>query len=181
MYEGKLVRLRELRLEEVPLFIGWLNELETVRQIANFRLPLTIEQERNWLKTATDADDACHFAVETLDGTLIGSCCCMELNWQSRTCKVGWVIGNPEARGKGYGTDLIQTLLRVCFQELNLHKVSLGVFEHNERAVRLYERLGFVREGVLREQRYTPGKRWDEYIYGMSAANGRITKYEKIS
>jgi RimJ/RimL family protein N-acetyltransferase len=69
-------------------------------------------------------------------------------------------------RGKGYGTDMIETLLRVCFEGLGLRKVSLCVYEFNE-ARRLYERLGFALEGTLRKERFVRGRWWDELRYGM--------------
>ncbi len=167
MYEGKSVRLRVHRPEDAKIFAAWVNDLETMRQTANFRLPISVNMEREWLEGAPREKDACHFAVETLSGKLIGSCSYREINWQSRNCTVGWFIGDRSMRGKGYGSDMIRALLSICFDELDLHKVTLAVFEHNARAIALYERLGFVREGALREQLYSMGRRWDEYIYGM--------------
>ena len=79
----------------------------------------------------------------------------------------GWFIGDPAMRGKGYGSDMILTFLKYLFEERNMDRVALTVNGYNAGAIRLYERLGFVREGVLRENVYTLGRFHDEYVYAM--------------
>lgn len=169
MYEGKKVRLRAFRVEDAESLVQWMNDLTLSRQISGGgRMPMLLEEEREWiLQYGRQCPDEANFAVETLEGRLIGSCGYRNVNWRDRTCTVGWQIADPEMRGQGLGTDLIQTLLRILFWDLDMHKVSLEVFSHNVPAVRLYDRLGFVREGVFREQIYAMGRRWDLYRYSL--------------
>ena len=167
MYEGKLVRLREMRAGDAEKYVVWMYVPDTADKLSGGAMPLTLEQEKEWIaKNAGRQDDCCHFAVETLDGTLIGSCSYHMLDWKNRKCMIGWQIGNSEMRGKGYGTDMIETLLKVCFEVLGLRKVSLDVFEFNE-AIHLYERLGFTLEGVFRKEKFVRGKWWDGRRYGL--------------
>lgn len=170
MYEGKWVRLRELRVEEAPQLQKWMNDLRLAQCLrGGAALPYTLEQERQWvLDNGAARADSCQFSVERLeDGRLIGGCGYFDYSGQRRSCKVGFFIGDADMRGRGYGTDMIQTLLRLCFTELGVRKVSLNVFAYNERAVRLYERLGFVREGTFREEVFCRDRWWDEYRYGL--------------
>jgi|GEM_PF-1047893 len=167
MYEGRLVRLREMRMEDAEKYVAWMNNRDISEKLAGGAMPLSLSQERDWISRSSGQQaDACHFAVETLEGRLLGSCSYHMLDWKNRRCMVGWQIGDPEMRGKGYGTDMIETLLEVCFQVLGLRKVSLNAYEFNE-AIRLYERLGFIREGAFRKERFVRGKWWDEYRYGL--------------
>jgi RimJ/RimL family protein N-acetyltransferase len=167
MYEGRRVKLREMRVEDAETYVRWLNQPDMAERIMGGAMPLTLEQEKDWIsKNAGRQDDSCHFAVETIEGKLIGVCSYHKLDWKNRKCEVGWFIGDPENRGQGYGADLIETLLNICFNVLGLRKVSLLVFEFNE-AVRLYERLGFKLEGVLRKEKFVRGKWWDERRYGL--------------
>jgi RimJ/RimL family protein N-acetyltransferase len=168
MYEGALVRLREMRQEDAEHFVRWMNSPETSDLIAGGLMPMTLSQENDWIAAnAGQRDERCNFAVETLDGKLIGMCSYQALDWKNRRCMVGWFLGDTDARGRGCGTDMIETLLGVCFQVLRLRKVRLNVFEFNNRAIRLYEKLGFRLEGVFRGERFARGQWWDELRYGM--------------
>lgn len=169
MYAGKLVRLRELRPSDAPRFVEWLNNVDTARRLyGGGAVPYTLDEEEGFVRRfGGHRDDECHFAIETLEGVLLGVCSYSEINWVSRNCMLGWFIGDPEMRGRGYGTDVIKILLRICFNELDMHKVSLNVFEHNEDAIRLYEKLGFVREGARRSAVYSMGRRWDDARYSI--------------
>jgi RimJ/RimL family protein N-acetyltransferase len=76
-------------------------------------------------------------------------------------------FGDRQNWGKGYGTEAMRLALNFAFNELNLHRVQLSVFDYNERAIALYEKMGFVREGVYREYLQRDGKRYDMYLYGL--------------
>ena len=65
------------------------------------------------------------------------------VNWNGRDAFVGLGIGETEYWNKGYGTDVMNVLLRYAFMELNLLRVTLSVFEYNPRAIRSYEKAGF--------------------------------------
>jgi RimJ/RimL family protein N-acetyltransferase len=76
-------------------------------------------------------------------------------------------IGERDAWGQGYGTEALHLALQYAFDELNLHRITLTVIAYNERAIALYERAGFQREGVFREFGQRDGKRYDMYLYGL--------------
>jgi RimJ/RimL family protein N-acetyltransferase len=80
---------------------------------------------------------------------------------------VGIGIGDRDFWGKGYGTDAMNVILRYAFQELNLRRVSLDTFEYNPRAIRSYEKAGFVHEGRAREYLLREGRRWDLIYMGI--------------
>lgn len=79
-----------------------------------------------------------------------------------------WIgIGERALWGRGYGSDAAKILLRFAFQELNLHRVSLAVFEYNARAIRSYEKSAFVQEGRERGVLHRNGRRWDGILMGI--------------
>jgi RimJ/RimL family protein N-acetyltransferase len=82
-------------------------------------------------------------------------------NWAHGNAWVGIGLGEREYWGKGYGTDAMRLALRYAFMELNLHRVTLDVFEYNPRAIRSYEKAGFRPEGRQRQALIRNGKRWD--------------------
>jgi len=69
--------------------------------------------------------------------------------------------------GKGYGTDAMRVLLRFAFTEINLHRVSLTVFGYNPRAIRSYEKAGFVVEGRARQRLRRDGQWWEVVYMGI--------------
>lgn len=108
------------------------------------------------------------FHIRALDGDqLIGMCDLTVDYWAHREAWVAIGLGDRNYWGKGYGTDAMQLLLRYAFQELNLWRVSLGVFGYNTRAQRSYEKCGFTVEGAVRHRLRRDDQRWDMVIMGL--------------
>ena len=102
------------------------------------------------------------FMIRTLEGNnLIGQLAFDGVQWPHADTFVSISIGEREYWDKGYGTDAMRVILRYAFIELNLHRVSLNVFEYNQRAVRSYEKAGFNHEGRVRQFLNRFGQRWD--------------------
>lgn len=73
----------------------------------------------------------------------------------------------PEYQGEGYGSEAIRWVLDYAFRRAGLHRVNIRAFGWNEGAWKLYERLGFKREGVMREELWHEGRWWDGILMGM--------------
>ena len=82
-------------------------------------------------------------------------------------------IGEPEAWGRGFGTETTGLMVAHAFGRLGVHRVALSVFAFNERAVRAYEKAGFMIEGRAREAVWRDGRFWDEIHMGILAAEWR--------
>ncbi len=108
------------------------------------------------------------FAVRTLgaEPQLVGLVALDEVLWPQRG---GWLAMeiDPHQWGQGYGREALSLLLRFAFDELNLRRLSLTVFSYNARAIRLYEGLGFQREGTFREFLVRDGQPYDMLLYGL--------------
>jgi RimJ/RimL family protein N-acetyltransferase len=98
---------------------------------------------------------------------LLGDITLSVINWGSRDAFAGIGIGAREFWGKGYGTEAMELILRYGFTELNLRRISLTVFEFNQRAVRSYEKVGFRLEGRQRQFMRREGRRWDILYMGI--------------
>ncbi len=108
------------------------------------------------------------FAIRTLEpDRLIGICNISGEAAPHAESFVGIGIGEREQWSKGYGTDAMQVILRYAFNELNLRRVALSVSENNPRAIRSYEKAGFVREGKMRNFFLRDGKRWNLVFMGI--------------
>jgi [ribosomal protein S5]-alanine N-acetyltransferase len=87
-----------------------------------------------------------------------------QIDWRSRHASFGVAIGDSENWGKGYGTDATRLMVHYAFATLNLNRVWLLVLEYNERGIRCYEKVGFRKEGLLRQEHFREGRYWDTYL-----------------
>lgn len=158
--------LRALEKEDLERCYRWINDPQIVHTLKS-RYPMAIEKEAEWLERAIHSDaKQRHFAIERRDDrSHIGNASLHEIDWISRVSSFGMFIGEPGAWNKGFGSDSIRTLCRFAFEEMNLRKLKINVFEYNERAKHLLESLGFSKEGVLREEFYRDGNYHDIVIY----------------
>jgi RimJ/RimL family protein N-acetyltransferase len=161
LFTGKLVRLAAPTHEDHTLYAKWSHDAEYGRLVSFMAAKPEPE-------SAFQRRDTYDFTIRTLaDDLTIGFCALFEVKPSHKTCMVGIGIGNPDYLGRGYGTDAMDVLLGYAFRELNLHRVSLGVFGYNTRAQRSYEKLGFVREGAERESVYRDDVRYDNIYMGI--------------
>jgi len=169
---GKRVRLVALDPErDASLRVQWFGNSEFARMLDTSVFPrLSPKAIRSWMDKHTTDWLAYEFVIETLeenrnigfvglDGNGITS--------PHRDAFVGIGIGPEELWGKGYGTDALETILRYAFNELNLHRVSLNVFEYNARGLRAYEKCGFHVEGRERQRVSREGQRFDMIYMGL--------------
>jgi diamine N-acetyltransferase len=161
--EGEQVALGPLRREHIPLYLRWINDFGTTRTLGVPPRPMTLEQETAWYEQAAVDDGRIAFTIyERSTSRAIGNCGLHEVDLANRRTVVGIMIGEPEARGRGYGTEAMRLLLDYAFTVLGLHSVMLTVFEYNAAGRRCYEKVGFREMGRRRESRWYHGRFWDE-------------------
>lgn len=137
-----------------------------IRQQAGVSLPLTESAVADFVE---DTEDTVQFLV-CHGGTPIGHVVLTELDTQASTGELGWIVILPDKQGNGYATEAAGLCLTHAFDDRGLHKVWARVNDGNGASIRLLEKLGFQREGMLREQEYADGEFVDVYRYGLLAA-----------
>ena len=155
--EGKKVRLRPMEEHDLPSFVEWLADREVTRWLAEMSDPPTLEEEHEWYDRRRSDPDSLMWAIETVDGRLVGSTE-LRLEPARRKAEFGIVIGDRSQWSRGLGTEALRLVLAYAFGELELNRVELTTAEDNERAIRSYKKVGFVREGLKRQDRMVEGK-----------------------
>lgn len=133
-----------------------------------FRHPLTEEQLLDhWGPViAGTQPDTRFYRIE--DGEAIGVVELALIDRVNRSARVArLLLGRGEHRGHGVGAAALRLLLQVCFGELDLNRVSLGVFDFNTPAIRCYEKVGFRKEGLIREARRVGEEYWSNFEMGI--------------
>jgi RimJ/RimL family protein N-acetyltransferase len=173
MVSGSLVRLRAVEARDVEPLYEWFNDPVAVEGLA-IRYPPSMQVEREWVEGAGVVSYArVLFSVETHDGDFLGTCGLFKTNLPENRCaELGLALVRPGSRGRGYGTDTVRTLCRFGFDEMNLHRIELLVFAHNDAARRVYEKCGFTVECVARQAHWGEG-RWNDDVH-MALLEGEL-------
>lgn len=154
---GEKVRLRPLQESDLPRFVEWLQDREVARWLERMGEPPTLEDEYEWYYGKRSDPDNVMWAIETVDGPLIGNVE-LRLTPRSRRAELGIAIQDRTRWNKGCGTEAVRLVLDYAFGELALNRVELTTDEANARAIRCYEKCGFKREGLLRQHRLIDGR-----------------------
>lgn len=161
MIYGERLRLRALERSDVPRYYEWVNDPEITDGLKLF-LPMSTLDEEKWFESSTQGPQETRpLVIEIQEGNgwrMIGNCSFIDLDWVARSAEFGIMIGDKTVWNQGYGTETVLLLLRHGFNTLNLNHVGLKVFADNARAIRAYEKAGFVHEGRMRQAVYRQGK-----------------------
>lgn len=171
--EGERVALREFRQEDVAILHGWVNDREVVRYLSWAVFPQTLRDTESFVEAQMRGADPLNrafvIALREPEELCIGTLGCHNIDWRSRNAELGIVVGRREYLGKGYGAEAMRLLLGFCFDELNLHRVFLRVFDFNQRAIGSYLKCGFLEEGRLRQAFFRDGQYHDVVVMGLLA------------
>lgn len=174
LFEGELIRLAPIDPEKDAETISkWthdpeylrLTDLDPARPLAPGQVKKKLEDQD---KDAEKGRNQFHFAIRAKsDDRLIGLVSLFWIHWMHGAAAMRLSIGQPDDRGRGYGSDALKIILRYAFDELNLHRIGATVFEYNPRAVKLLERAGFAVEVRRRQAIHRDGRRWDILELGL--------------
>jgi len=163
---GQHVYLGPIRRDLAPVYQRWMNDLEVSRTLtAHWRVPFTVEDEIEWFEQARRDPTRRVFTIyERSTWRPIGNTGLHQIDHRHGTAEFGIMIGEADARGRGYGTEATRLMLDYAFTVLGLHNVMLRVYAYNLPAHRAYSKAGF-REFGRRREAVRMGGRWWDVIY----------------
>jgi diamine N-acetyltransferase len=181
MLYGKRIRLRAIEKEDLPIFVMWLNDPEVRRNLQLFQ-PMSLAQEEEWFKGTLQLpveEQPLMIEIKIAEEWQpVGNVGYLKIRNADRAVEIGIVIGEKKFWGQGYGTEAIRLMLRHGFQELNLNRIYLRVYETNLRGIRSYEKAGFKLEGRLRQDRFMDGKYIDVLLMSVLRSEFKEDKSE---
>jgi RimJ/RimL family protein N-acetyltransferase len=168
------ITLRGFTKDDIPRLVDWVNSGGPdffVRWAGTaLEYPLTQAQLEAHLAEAEGAEATRRIfaAVDHATGEVIGHAEFSRIDRKNRSASISrLLVGEPAARGKGAGKQIVSRLLDVAFGEMSLHRVDLYVLELHISALSMYKGLGFKTEGHLVEARRAGGKYWNAYYMAM--------------
>lgn len=162
---GEKTVLRPGEDNDLQYLFKWYNDAELNKLAGWSDSKVTVDKLRYNLYRSYGSDPM-NLMIDDEDGRPIGTIQLYDFNDQDKSCKLGIRIGDRNYWGKGYGEDAVNTLLEYAFMQLDLYRVTLKVYEYNERAARCYVKCGFKHEGRTRQSAYIDGAFYDELIMG---------------
>ncbi|MDW8801388.1 GNAT family protein [Clostridium sp. A1-XYC3] len=169
LLKGSNVRLTSLKESDLTIFESWYNDINFLRLYDMIPAIPKCESELNeMLKEIKNSNDRYIFAIRTIEeDKFVGVTGFENILWNNSTAVIYIGIGDNTYRGKGIGKEALALTMEFGFQELNLHRIGLNVLSYNKPALKLYENLGFKKEGTYREFIHRDGKRHDMYLYSI--------------
>lgn len=169
LLKGERVRLTAFLDNDITSLKSWYGEAEFLRYYDYApSFPKSEKQLTEMIAKIRGSNNEYIFTIRNIEGDeLIGVCGFENILWNNGTGTVYIGLGNREYRGKGFAMEALKLLLDFAFMELNLYKVQLSVIGYNKAAISLYEKIGFIKEGTLREFVCRDNKRFDLFYYGL--------------
>jgi RimJ/RimL family protein N-acetyltransferase len=165
MIRGERIVLRAIERKDLSNYVQWLNDPAVLEYFGQYA-PFSLAQEEQWYEQMLQDQKQRNFAIE-FEGRHIGGAGFGNIDWRNQNAEVGLFIGIPELWDQGFGREVLQALLRLGFDQMNLHRIYLRVFAENNRGIHLYETLGFQHEGRWRHAEFRNGRFQDMLWMGV--------------
>lgn len=167
MLKGKTVYLRLLSQEDLKDRVTWINDEENIQTLL-FDWPTSIDKTQKWFSNVVFDNSKMNLSiVDIATDELIGMTGLLNIDRINHHAQFYITIGNKKFRGRHLPDEVIPLVLEYGFTELELKKIYLYTLPNNERGRHVYERNGFKRDGILRQQVYCRGKQQDLYVHSI--------------
>ncbi|HDR6259473.1 TPA: GNAT family N-acetyltransferase [Bacillus cereus] len=169
MYERskEVIKLESFKKSDFKQLINWINSEEFLIQWSGnaFIFPLDEQQLEKYIESA---NTLAFKVVDEETSDVIGHISLGQIDNINKSARIGKVlVGNTKMRGRSIGKHMMKAVLHIAFDELKLHRVTLGVYDFNTSAISCYEKIGFVKEGLLRESKRVGETYWNLWEMSM--------------
>lgn len=157
-----MLRLRPYKPCDGDKIAGWLGDERTFAMWSAYRYsyPLTGGQLNERMNAAME--NPCEWMMTALDesGEPVGHFLLRNADYERNTIHIGFIVIDDSMRGMGYGSQMLELAEKYCFEVLGMNRITLGVYDINERAKLCYEKLGFKEYAVEDADFEFQGERW---------------------
>lgn len=159
------IKIRKFQQDDIPYKVKWINDNEN-NQFLHYDLPLREDKTLLWLNSIKDRTDRADFTI-TYNGEPAGLIGLLNIDNKNRKAEYYITLGGSEFKGKGIATIASELLIEESYHNYKLNKIYLYTEVENKSAQRLFERIGFIKEGLLKEDLIQEGRKIDRFIYGL--------------
>lgn len=160
-----MIKLEYFTKDDFIQLIDWIKDEEALMNWSGslFSFPLTTESMEWYIEDVNDiasSDAFIYKAIETTTGKVVGHISLGGISKKNKAGRISRVLVAPEYQGKGYCCQMIKAILKIGFEDLQLHRICLGVYDFNKAAIRCYQKAGLLIEGTNRDCLLFKGQWW---------------------
>ena len=159
-----LETIRKFERSDIPRKVEWINNPEN-NQFLHYDIPITISGTERWYDMH-DGEDTRYDAVIETDGVPVGTIGLLNIDRKNSKAEYYIAMGETEFKGKGIAKAASRLILRYGFEEIRLNRIYLYTEINNISAQKLFEKVGFVKEGIIRQDIFSHGQYTDRICYG---------------
>lgn len=165
---GEQFVLRAIEHKDLDILKEMVNDPEIEKFICGFSLPVSSKQQESWINSISSNNKNIKLMIELNNGKSVGMCSLNEIDWKNRHAGIGIkLLTSDEIRGKGIGTNVIKSLIKYSFEELQLNRLEARIIEYNIASKRAFEKCGFKIEGKERNKIYKNGRYHNVLMLGL--------------
>ena len=160
-----MIRLEYFTGNDFEQLKEWITDEEILMNWSGalFSFPLTQKSLDWYIEDVNDiahSDALVYKVIETATGIVVGHISLGGISRKNKSGRISRVLVAPAHQGKGYCYQMVKAVLKIGFEQLQLHRISLGVYDVNRSAIRCYQKAGLVIEGTSRDCLLFNGNWW---------------------
>ncbi|MFS0645400.1 GNAT family N-acetyltransferase [Siminovitchia sp. 179-K 8D1 HS] len=159
------ISLRKFQESDIPYKVRWIND-ENNNKYLHYDLPLSEDKTMIWFKTLKGRNDRVDYTI-TYNGVPVGLIGLLNIDNKNKKAEYYICLGDEKYKGKGIASIATDLLIKIGYSELGLQKIYLYTEVENIKAQKLFEKVGFKKEGLMKNDLIHNGKKIDRYAYGL--------------
>lgn len=155
---GEKIVLRAVEAEDNAMLLSLINDPDTEMMLGGSSWPVSEAEQLKWFENQEKSKDVlrCIIALRE-ESKAIGTIILSDIDQKNATGHLHIKMSKDGGRGKGYGTDAVNTLVQYAFEELRLNCIYANILAYNDASIRLFERCHFKKDGILRQRIFKKG------------------------
>jgi len=162
------ITLRAIEESDLELIREMINDPEIEKMTGGGGFPVSAYQQKRWFESIQNRNNELRLMIDTNNHGTIGLVALTDIDYKNGTAEFHYKLASSKnLRGKGYGTKALSALVEYAFMQMNLNCIYSGNVEYNNVTERIKEKLGFKKEGVLRERVFKNGKYFNIHVWSL--------------
>lgn len=166
------ITIRKFEKKDINNKIRWINDSKNNKYL-HYDLPLEYDRTLKWFEKNFNNKNRFDAVIE-FNNMPVGLIGLLDIDEKNLKAEYYVVVGEINLKGKGIATEATRLLLEYAFNKLNLNKIYLFTEEENLIAQKCFERVGFKKEGLLKEDLFYNNKKVNRYIYGICKGDYKV-------